>query len=135
VTRGEKTTVIYARSTTSSRTGYRSLIAQQEVCRSYAEARGWRIGKVFADVGTWGTQRYRWRMTQLLEAVREGTVERVLIARPDRLAAVQADRTAIMHILAEWDVPCVPVEQPVRRGRRRRRRSKTEEQAAEPPVD
>jgi hypothetical protein len=113
VTTQDKATAIYARSGTHSRTGYRSLIAQQEVCRSYAEARGWRVGKVFSDVGTWGTQRYRWRMTQLLDAVRAGTVERVLIATPDDLAAVQADRTAILHILAEWDVPCVSVQQPM----------------------
>ena len=113
MTTQDKATAIYARSGTHSRTGYRSLIAQQEVCRSYAEARGWRVGKVFSDVGTWGTQRYRWRMTQLLDAVRAGTVERVLIATPDDLAAVQADRTAILHILAEWDVPCVSVQQPM----------------------
>ena len=115
MTTQDKTTAIYVRTGVHSQTGYRSLATQEQACRTYAAAQGWRVGKVFADVGTWGTQRYRPGMHRLLAAVRDGVVERVLIARPDRLSRSQADIKAILHVFEEWAVPCVSVERPMHR--------------------
>jgi DNA invertase Pin-like site-specific DNA recombinase len=80
----DKTTAVYVRSAVHDRTGDQSMAAQEQACRSYAGAQGWRVGALFADQDRAGTQRGRPGMSRLLGAVRDGMVERVLIARPDR---------------------------------------------------
>jgi site-specific DNA recombinase len=112
VTTQDKTTAIYVRSGTHSRTGYLSLAAQEQACRTYAAASGWRVGEVFADEGIAGSSADRPGMKRLLGAVRDSVVERVLIARPDRLSRSHADIRTILHVLEEWGVQCESVEQP-----------------------
>jgi DNA invertase Pin-like site-specific DNA recombinase len=112
VTTQNKTTAIYVRSGTHRRPGDLSLAAQEQACRAYAAALGWRVGEVFADVGIAGTQADRPGMNRLLGALRDGVVERVLIARAARLSRSHADIKAILHVLEEWGVQCESVEQP-----------------------
>jgi Resolvase, N terminal domain len=111
MTRQDKTTAMYVRSAVHSRTGDRSLAAQEQACRAYAAARGWHVGEVFADEGIPSTQRDRPAMNQLLTAVRDRVVERMLIARPDRLSRSYTDMKAIVDEREAQGVECVAVEQ------------------------
>ena len=108
----DKTTAIYARTAIHSRTGDRSVAAQEQACRTYAAALGWCVGEVFTDTGIAGTRRDRPGMGALLAAARDGLVERVLIARPDRLSRSHADVQDIRHELEARGAECVSVEQP-----------------------
>ena len=96
MTTNNKTTAIYVRTAVHNRTGDHGLAAQEQACRIYAAARGWRVGEVFADEGIAGTPRDRPGMNRLLTAARDGVVERVLITRPDRLSRSHADIKAIV---------------------------------------
>jgi DNA invertase Pin-like site-specific DNA recombinase len=107
-----KTTAIYVRTAVSSAANDQTLAAQEQACRAHAAERGWPVGEVFADEGIAGTQRDRPGMSALLAAVRDGTIERVVIARPDRLSPSHADTRTILHVLEEWGVQCKSVEQP-----------------------
>jgi DNA invertase Pin-like site-specific DNA recombinase len=69
---------------------------------------------VFADEGIPSTQRDRPAMNRLLTAVRDRVVERVLIARPDRLSRSYTDMKAIVDEMQAQGVECVSVEQPMR---------------------
>ena len=112
MTTQNETTAIYVRTAVRSATHDQSLAAQEQACRSYAAARGWHVGEVFADEGTSGTQRDRPGMNRLLTAVRDGVVERMLIARPDRLSRSYTDIKAIVDEMDAHGVDCVSVEQP-----------------------
>jgi len=112
VTTQDKTTAIYVRTAVHSRTGDQSLAAQEQACRAYAAAQGWRVGEVFADEGASGMRRDRPGMNRLLTAVRDRVVERVLIARPDRLSRSDTDMKAVVDEMAAQGVECVSVEQP-----------------------
>jgi DNA invertase Pin-like site-specific DNA recombinase len=113
VTTQNKTTAIYVRTAVHSQTGDQSLARQEQACRSYAAARGWHVGEVFSDSGIAGTRRDRPGMSRLLAAVRDGVVERVLIARPDRLSRSQTNMKAIAREMEVQGVECVSVEQPM----------------------
>jgi DNA invertase Pin-like site-specific DNA recombinase len=106
-------TAIYVRTGVHSRSTDQSLAAQEQACRSYASALGWPVGEVFADAGIAGTRRDRPGMERLLAAVRDGTIERVLVAGPDRLSRSHADIKTIVHEMEARGVECVSVEQPV----------------------
>jgi site-specific DNA recombinase len=108
----DKTTAIYVRTAVHDRTGGQSLATQEQACRTYAAALGWRVGEAFSDSGIAGTRRDRPGLSRLLAAMRDGTIERVVIARPDRLSRSHADIRTIVHVLEEWGVQCESVEQP-----------------------
>ena len=108
----DKATATYVRTGVHLGSSDQSPAAQEQACRSYAAARGWHVGEVFADEGTSGTQRDRPGMNRLLTAVRDGVVERMLIARPDRLSRSYTDIKAIVDELEARGVRCVSVEQP-----------------------
>ena len=112
MTAQDKTTAIYMRTAMHSASNGQSLAAQEQACRTYAAARGWYVGAVFADEGIPSTQRDRPAMHRLFTAVRDRVVERVLIARPDRLSRSHADMKAILHEMEAQGVECVSVEQP-----------------------
>ena len=113
MTAQDKTTAIYVRTAVHSRTGDQSLGMQEQACRAYAAAQGWRVAEVFADEGTSGVRRDRLGMNRLLTAVRDRVVERVLIARPDRLSRSYTDIKAIVDEMEAQGVECVSVEQPM----------------------
>jgi DNA invertase Pin-like site-specific DNA recombinase len=113
VTTQNKSTAIYVRTAVRSAANDQSLAVQEQACRSYAAARGWRVGEVFADEGIAGTRRDRPGMSRLLAAVRDGVVERMLIARPDRLSRSYTDIKAIVDEMDAHGVDCVSVEQPM----------------------
>ena len=112
MTTHNRTTAIYIRTAVHNRPGDQGLPAQERACRAYAAVMGWRVGQVFADDGATGARRDRPGMSRLLAAVRDGIVERVLVARPDRLSRSHADIKAILHEMERRGVECVSVEQP-----------------------
>ena len=111
MTTQDKTTAIYVRTAVHNKTGDQSLAMQEQACRTYAAALGWRVGEVFADEGIAGTRRDRPGMNRLLGAVRDGMVERVLMTRPDRVSRSHADIKAILRELEARGVECACVEQ------------------------
>jgi hypothetical protein len=57
VTTQDKTMAIYVRTAVHSASNGQSLAAQEQACRAYAAAQGWRVDEVFADEDSAGTQR------------------------------------------------------------------------------
>jgi DNA invertase Pin-like site-specific DNA recombinase len=68
------------------------------------------VGEVFADAGVTGSSAERPGLSRLFAAVRDGTVERVLVTTPDRLSRNQADAGAILRELEARGVACVFVD-------------------------
>ena len=71
------------------------------------------MGEVFTDRGIAGTRRDRPSLNGLLAAMRDGAIERVLVARPDRLSRSHAQIKAIVHELEARGVECASVVQPM----------------------
>jgi site-specific DNA recombinase len=106
-------TRIYVCTGVHSRSTGQSLAVQEQACRSYASTLDWDVGEVFTDRGIAVTRWDRPDMGRLLAAVRDGAIECVLIARPDRLSRSHADTKAIVHEMEARGVEYLSDQQPV----------------------
>jgi DNA invertase Pin-like site-specific DNA recombinase len=113
VTTQDKMPAIYVRTAVHDVRPSDALAAQEQRCRAYAVAQGWHVGEVFVDEGIAGTRRDRPGVSTLLAAVRDGAIERAVIAGSDRLSRSHADIKAILHEMEARGVACVSMQQPV----------------------
>ena len=78
----EMTAGIYVRVSTSDQ----STAAQESELKRYAERRGWRVFKVYADKGQSGIKESRPALDELIADVRHGRLDVVLVWKFDRFA-------------------------------------------------
>ena len=104
-------TAIHVRIGVHSGSTDQSLATPEQACRSYASALDWHVSEVFTDRGIAATRRDRPAMGRLLAAVRDGAIERVLVARPDRLSRSHAAIQAILQELEARGVEYASVVQ------------------------
>lgn len=81
VTEGKKV-AIYARVSTTDQTAENQVLD----LRKYCTARGWKIAEEFTDTGISGSKEDRPALKRLMDAVRKGRVDSVLVWRFDRFA-------------------------------------------------
>ena len=113
MTTQDKTLAVYVRTGVHSRSSGQSLVLQEQACRSYASALGWHVGEVVTDRSIVGTRHDRPNKDRLLAAMPDGAIERVLVARPDRLSRSHAQIKAIVHEREARSVEYVSVVQPM----------------------
>jgi len=102
------TAAIYVRvSTDDQATEGTSLNVQEERCRAYCVAQGWKVQRVYVDAGVSGALASRPALDELLGAVRAGRIEVVLVAKLDRLGRSAGHLSPLLEELDERDVAFV----------------------------
>ena len=89
---------IYTRVSTQeqAKEGY-SLGEQEERLKSYCNARGWTVGKVYTDGGFSGGNMDRPALQQMIRDVKNNKVELVLVYKLDRLSRSQKDTLELIE--------------------------------------
>lgn len=94
----EKTMVAgYARVSTENQLENYSIAEQVQRLESYCAAKGWVLLKVYTDGGYSGGNTNRPALQQMLEAVRRGGVDAVLVYKLDRLSRSQKDTLTLIE--------------------------------------
>ena len=94
---------LYARVSTQEQALHGSSIEEQHSrMRSYCDALGWEVYKVYTDAGFSGSNTHRPALQELLRAVSEHKVDKVLVYKLDRLSRSQRDTLELIedHFLA-----------------------------------
>jgi site-specific DNA recombinase len=86
-----------------------SLDAQEARVAAYAVAMGWRVSEVVRDAGESAKNLQRPGMASLLEHVRAGHVERIVVAKLDRLTRSVRDLAELIDLCAKHDVALVSI--------------------------
>ncbi|MEO6835424.1 MAG: recombinase family protein [Candidatus Tumulicola sp.] len=81
-----------------------SLAAQEARIAAYATAMGWHVSEVIRDGGASAKSLARPGMAFLLAQVRAGTVERIIVAKLDRLTRSVRDIADLVDLCAQYDV-------------------------------
>jgi len=101
--------VIYARA--SAQGGARELRAQEEALYALAHQRGWSVLAFDYDEGSGARNLERPGLKGLLERVRDGDVDVVLVTSLDRLTRCVADLHRLLGLLRENNVALVSLEE------------------------
>lgn len=72
---------LYVRVSTKEQTVENQILPLKE----YAQARGWTVVEVFSDAGVSGAKDHRPALNRMMEAARKRKIDRVMVARLDRL--------------------------------------------------
>lgn len=94
---------LYARVSTQEQALHGSSIEEQHSrMRSYCDALGWVVYKVYTDAGFSGSNTHRPALQELLRAVSDHKVDKVLVYKLDRLSRSQRDTLELIedHFLA-----------------------------------
>lgn len=86
-----------------------SLDAQRARIAAYCVAMGWPVSEVVCDAGRSAKSLERPGMAKILEAVRIGTVERVIVTKLDRLTRSTRDLADLLDLLAKHDVALISI--------------------------
>jgi DNA invertase Pin-like site-specific DNA recombinase len=86
-----------------------SLDAQESRVRAYCTAMGWVISEVVRDAGESAKTLKRPGTALILERVRAGVVERIVVAKLDRLTRSIRDLSDLIDLCAKHDVALVSV--------------------------
>lgn len=100
-------TVGYVRASTEDQT--LSLDAQETKITAYSTALGFRLSEVVRDSGESAKTLKRPGIASILDAVRAGTVERVIVAKLDRLTRNVRDLAELVELCAKHDVALVSI--------------------------
>lgn len=89
---------LYSRVSTAeqAREGY-SIAEQQERLTAYCKSRGWTGYKHFTDAGFSGGNVNRPALQEMLERIRQGTINRVVVYKLDRLSRSQKDTLELIE--------------------------------------
>ncbi|MEP2990349.1 MAG: recombinase family protein [Parasphingorhabdus sp.] len=115
--KGRKRCAIYTRKSTEDglEQDFNNLDAQREACAAYIlsqTSEGWEAVPELYDDGGWsGGNMKRPALTQLLEDVKSGKVDIIVVYKVDRLTRSLADFAKIVEILDEHDASFVSVTQ------------------------
>ncbi len=106
-----KRAAIYQRVSTEeqAKEGY-SIGNQEDVCRAYADERGYSVVDVYSDEGASRDTLDRPHFSRMLRDIRDGMVDVIVTKHPDRLAAGPALGAARYHIEVENRCPIEYVE-------------------------
>lgn len=108
----ERRTVAYIRvSTEDQATTGVSLEAQEARIGAYALAMGFEVSEVIRDAGASAKTLQRAGMVRLLEGVRSGATERVVILKLDRITRSTRDLAELLEIFAKSDAALVSVSE------------------------
>lgn len=69
--------------------------------REYAKSRGWTVVEIFSDAGVSGAKDHRPALNRMMEAARKRRIDRVMVARLDRLGRSVRH---LLHTLEEFRV-------------------------------
>jgi DNA invertase Pin-like site-specific DNA recombinase len=84
-----------------------SLDAQRARIASYCAALGWAVSDVVSDAGESAKSLQRPGMSELLDRIRKGDVERVVVAKLDRLTRSVRDLCSLVELCADHNVALV----------------------------
>jgi site-specific DNA recombinase len=103
-------TIAYTRVSTEdqAREGV-SLAAQESRIGAYCVAMGWRASQVIRDAGESAKTLKRPGIAKVVEWVREGSVERIVVSKLDRLTRSIKDLSELIELYARHDVALVSV--------------------------
>jgi DNA invertase Pin-like site-specific DNA recombinase len=106
----DRRTIAYVRASTEDQatTGV-SLDAQEARVGAYCTAMGWDVSEVVRDAGESAKSLKRPGIAQTLERVRAGAVERIVVAKLDRLTRSIRDLSDLIDLCAKHDVALVSV--------------------------
>jgi site-specific DNA recombinase len=106
----DRRTIAYVRvSTEDQATTGVSLDAQEARVGVHCAAMGWDVSEVVRDAGESAKSLKRPGITQILERVRAGAVERIIVAKLDRLTRSIRDLSDLIDLCAKHDVALVSV--------------------------
>ncbi len=86
-----------------------SLDAQQARIGAYCAAMGWQVSEVIRDAGESAASLQRPGMAAVLEAVNRGLVERIVVAKLDRLTRSVRDLAELIDLCTKHDVALVSI--------------------------
>lgn len=108
-TKAEGMVLGYVRVSTEEQTSGVSLAAQESRIAAYASAMDWAISEVVTDAGVSAKSLQRPGMTKILEAVRRGEVERVVVLKLDRCTRSIGDLSYVLDLFTKHGVALVSV--------------------------
>jgi|HubBroStandDraft_6_1064221.scaffolds.fasta_scaffold110810_1 site-specific DNA recombinase len=105
-------TIAYVRVSTDSQAeqGF-SIDAQEARVAAYAVALGWDVSETIRDAGESAKSLRRPGIGKILDATRRGEVERVIVAKLDRLTRSTRDLADLLDLFAKHDVSLVSVSE------------------------
>lgn len=105
---------IYARVSTRKqvRESYDSIDSQIDSCREVAAQSGGNVVMVLKDLGVSGTKASRPEYKRLLQAIRSGEVDKIIIVKIDRLNRSVTDGTALIDMIKKHGIELCSVTEP-----------------------
>ncbi len=88
-----------------------SLASQEARINAYADAMGWTLSEVVCDAGASAKSLKRPGITKILDAVRRGEVERVIVLKLDRCTRSVRDLADVLDLFAKHEVSLVSVSE------------------------
>ena len=108
--RTERRTVAYVRVSTQDQANEGvSLASQQARIGAYCTAMGWDVSEVVCDAAESASNLQRPGMAKILATVRDRSVERVVVAKLDRLTRSVRDLVTLVDLFAKHDAALVSV--------------------------
>lgn len=105
----QRQTLGYVRASTSDQSI--TIDAQEAKIRAYCVAMDWPLSEVVKDPGHSAKSLERPGMARILEAVRAGQVERVVVTKLDRLTRSTRDLADLLDLFAKHDVALVSISE------------------------
>ena len=96
---------VYARYSSDNQSDA-SIDDQVEVCRRYAEVRGWEIVKVYPDRALSGASRFRPAFQQMQVDAEARRFDVIIVEALDRLSRKLADVADLHDRLTSWGLSC-----------------------------
>jgi len=105
-------TVIYSRQSRSTDSSFSSCDAQYTICKDTADAMGWSVHDHFSDEGESSETLRRPSLGELISAIKERLIKRIIVYSVDRLARRLALLSELLSLFEEYQVDLVVVTDP-----------------------
>lgn len=103
---------VYVRQSRTRGLTYSSCQNQADLCQSLALQRGWTVTTVFSDEGQSSETLDRPELSRLLDAIKAGQVERLIVYSADRLSRRLIDFLRLLELFDEHNVELTVVNEP-----------------------
>lgn len=103
---------VYVRQSRTRGLAYSSCQNQADLCQSLASQKGWTVVQVFSDEGQSSETLDRPELSRLLDAIKAGQVERLIVYSADRLSRRLIDFLSLLELFDEHNVELAVVNDP-----------------------
>jgi len=102
---------LYIRVSTLNQVERESLFNQESRLRSYCEAKGYPVYKVYTDAGESGKDQKRPALQELLRDIKSGKIHAVIVTKLDRISRSLKDLLKLFELFHEHDIKFVSITQ------------------------